>query len=227
MHHLEEEKLALDAQVKSLEAQIGDLQGELEAQTDADKRIKAQEILDLVEEKEELQCQFDVVEKQLHDVKSQKQSSDELVRKLRQEIRDFEQQKSSLTHQVNVLEWHLSGLYAEKQEALRALEDRNLELIRLQQDLADKEEDLERVKQENAASESVVVRTRELKVSTTERESQYVKIRQRNKELEAENERLLNELDEVRKAPVQPKVEVLEKKARRSSFLNFSLEFKF
>lgn len=227
---LEEEKVGLDAQVKSYETQISELQGRLDSNSDAHKRIKAQELMDLIEEKEELECKLESIEKQLQDMEAQKQASDEMIRKLKQEIRDCEQQKSTLAHQVNVLEWHLSGLYAEKQEALRTLEDRNLELIRLQQDLADKEEDLEQAKKENVeASKAVVVRTRELKATHFARESETEEMRQRNKELEEENDALRAELERLRgkvddSKKVQPSP---ERKQRRTSFMNVSLEFRF
>lgn len=229
IHQLEEEKLALDAQVKSFETQISDLQGRLDTQSDADKRIKAREVRDMIEEKEELEAKVESVEKAMKDVVAQKQVSDELVRKLKQDIRDCEQQKSTLAHQVNVLEWHLSGLYAEKQEALRTLEDRNLEVIRLQQDLADKDEDLDRVRQENVdASEAVSVRSRELRVSTDTQDTDSIEVRQRNARLEEENFSLRDEVRKLRgKLDESMKLQTVEKKSRRKSFMNLSLEFKF
>lgn len=215
--------------MKSFENQISDLQGRLDSQSDADKRIKAQELRDLIEEKEELEAKVEAVEKHLKDVLNQKQASDELVRKLKQDIRDCEQQKSTLSHQVNVLEWHLSGLYTEKQEALRDLEDRNLELIRLQQDLADKEEDLDRARQENAeASAAVVVRSRELTVPTETQDTDTIEIKQHNTRLEEENYSLRDEIRKLREQlDESSKLKSVEKKYRRKSFMNLSLEFKF
>lgn len=217
---LSEEKLSLDARVKSLETHIAELQGELDSQSTADKRVKEDEVLKIIEEKDKLVAQFKGVEKQLHELEAQKQIADDLICKLKQDLRDSEQQKATLTHQVNVLEWHLSGLYTEKQEALRTLEDRNLELIRLQQDLADKDEDLERARQENSqASEQVVVQMRDLHLSQGDMESHVLDHQRRNMNMQREIEQL--------KADNAALDGQLKKLQRKKPWLNFRVEFKF
>lgn len=145
---LESEKSALKEELKELQAKLKHLQKELQNQQHDLHEEKERELQDLRDDHVKLERTVKSFEKQLAEYHRVKQETDNLVRKLRQDIREHDQQKETLAYQVNVLEWQMVGLYSDKENAIKSLADREMEVARLQQELEDKDDDLDRIRQD-------------------------------------------------------------------------------
>jgi len=145
---LESEKSMLREELLDLQEKLKRTQHEMQNQAENIRQERESEIQDLQDDRVKLEKRLASMEKQLAEYHRVKQETDNIVRKLRQDIREHDQQKETLAYQVNVLEWQLVGLYSDKEDAIRSLADRDMEVMRLQQELDDKEDDLERIKQD-------------------------------------------------------------------------------
>lgn len=145
---LETEKSLLKEELLELQAQLKHIQGKMQNQAHIIREERERDIQDLTDDRAKLEKRVATMEKQLAEYARVKQETDNIVRKLRQDIREHDQQKETLAYQVNVLEWQLVGLYSDKEDAIRSLADRDMEVMRLQQELEDKEDDLDRIRQD-------------------------------------------------------------------------------
>jgi len=188
------EKEALTGRVTVLEGLLNDVRANKETETETIRRQKEKETKLLSREKEDLSLQVQTLEKQLRELELENRSANDNVRRMKQEIRENERQKETLSHQVRVMEWHMEGMFGEKQQAVRSLEDKNLEFLRLQQDLADKSEDLERTRQEVAKREQFTeTKIRELEISKVDITEAQGDAEHRTSHLERQLEQLQEE----------------------------------
>jgi len=145
---LEAEKAQLKEVLLDSEAKLKQVQNELENQAHVIRQEREREVHDLQDERDRLDKRVGSYEAQLAEYHRVKNETDNVVRKLRQDIREHEQQKETLAHQVNLLEWQLVGLYSDKENAVKSLAERDMELMRLQNELEDREDELEQIRQE-------------------------------------------------------------------------------
>ena len=144
---LASEKSKLKGEILELQSQVKQCQEDMKNQARVIRAERETEIQDLQEDHAKQEKMIQSLEKQLAEYHRVKQETDNIVRKLKQDIREHEQQKETLAYQVNVLEWQLVGLYSDKEDAVRALADREMEIAGLKEELVDKDDDLACIKQ--------------------------------------------------------------------------------
>ena len=158
---LESDKAALKEETLELQSQLKHFQDEMQNQAHSIREETQRELQDLQEDKERMEHTMESMEKQLAEYQRVKQETDKVVRKLKQDLREHEQQGDNLEHQVNFLEWQLVGLYSEKEDAVRDLGDRDMQIMSLKDELKDKQDDLDRIQQDiSEENEAQVTRTR-------------------------------------------------------------------
>ena len=145
---LESDKAALKEETLELQSQLKHFQDEMQNQAHSIREETQRELQDLQDDKERMEQTMESMEKQLGEYQRVKLETDKVVRKLKQDLREHEQQKDNLEHQVNFLEWQLVGLYSEKEDAVRDLGDRDMQIMSLKDELKDKQDDLDRIQQD-------------------------------------------------------------------------------
>jgi len=211
------EKEALKGRVTVLERKLHDVTAEKDTETESIRKQKERDVSLIQREKDDLSLQVQTLEKQLRELELENRAANESIRKMNAEIRENERHKETLSHQVRVMEWHMEGLFSEKQQAVRSLEDKNLEFIRLQQDLADRSEDLERTRKEVTKREHVTeTKIRELEISKVDMSEAHGDAEHRTAQLERQLEEIKREKADM--------TEKLRKVRKRRPWLN--LQFK-
>eukprot|EP00803_Ostreobium_quekettii_P002727 evm.model.scf_341EXC.4 EVM.evm.TU.scf_341EXC.4 scf_341EXC:67019-71192(+) len=211
------EKEALKGRVTVLERMLHDVTLDKDTETESIRKQKERDVSLIQREKEDLSLQVQTMEKQLRELELENRTANENIRKMKVEIRENDHHKETLSHQVRVMEWHMEGLFSEKQQAVRSLEDKNLEFIRLQQDLADRSEDLERTRKEVTQREHVTeTKIRELEISKVDMTEAHGDAEHRTSHLERQLEEMKREKAEM--------TEKLKKVRKRRPWLN--LQFK-
>lgn len=154
---LESEKASLHQKLVALDSRLLAAQGEMQNEVEVIKQQKDREIQDLQTEVSHHKKKIENLDKRMTEYHRIRQESDAEIRRLKQDIEDNEQQRENLAHQVNMLEWQLVSLYSDKEDAIRSLAHKDMEVARLRQELEDKEDDLARLRTEFGAEKDAQV----------------------------------------------------------------------
>eukprot|EP00210_Caulerpa_lentillifera_P000715 g692.t1 len=215
---LEAEKARLQQDLVASDSRLKTAQSELQNEVEAVRQQKDQEIQDLQSEVNLHKKKMEILDKRVNEYHRIKQDSDAEIKKLKQDIEEHEQQKENFAYQVNVLEWQLVSLYSDKEDAVRSLAHKDMEIARLQQELEGKEDDLAQLRTEYGAEKDAQLELYELQYSKDQMAHALSEAQRRVKVLEYELEQSKKD-----KVMVDEHVKDCKKKPR----FRFKIRFSF
>eukprot|EP00210_Caulerpa_lentillifera_P002114 g2029.t1 len=189
---LESEKAVLQQNFSAMELRLKSSEEKLQKSVTEMAEEKNREIQDLQSEVNNYKKKVESLDKRTSESQKLKLEAEASVRKLEQDISNHTQEKENLEHQVNVLEWQLVSLYSDKEDAIRSLAHKDMEVTRLQQEIAGKEDDLNLLRKEFGAEKDAQLELYELQFSRDQVEYALNEAQRRVKALE-------HELDQVKK----------------------------